>query len=110
MTTDFDVEGALGRFRHEPSARVKRSVMTAFRHTFRGGDRGGRRVRFWRRPVPLYAAAATLLVLVGLSFALGRTTSRAGGSQSGLSPERPGGKNVVTSQDMNWVAAENDVL
>lgn len=63
---------------------------------------------FWKRPVPLYVAAAAILILVGLSFAAGRSTSR---PQSNAGSEEPRqGPMTTTSVDIKWVAAENDLL
>jgi hypothetical protein len=99
MRDDFDIEDVLRRRPVKPTARVKQSVLARFNEMCdRGTTRRGA-LSAWKRPVPLYLAATALVILVGLSFAAGRITSRLGGE-----------KNIATSPDIEWVAAENDLL
>jgi hypothetical protein len=109
MRDDFDVEDSLRRYRAEPSARVKQFVVTRFNEMRDPGTTLRRAPSFWKRPVPLYLAATALLILVGLSFAAGRSTSW-GGDETGSSRRSAGEKNPATSPDIEWVAAENDLL
>ena len=109
MRDDFDIEDALRRHRCDPSPRVKQSVLAELDRTRRHGSIHRGAAGFWKRPVPLYVAAAALVIVVGLAFAAGRMTSWTD-RQSGLSGEPSREKNDITSRDIHWVAAENDLL
>jgi len=76
MTNDIDIERALRRFKTEPGAGVKRSVMSRFALGFDTEPSSGSAFRFWERPVPFRLAAAMLVIAVGLSFAAGRMMHR----------------------------------
>ena len=106
MRDDFDVEDTLRRYRTEPSARVKRTVRDRFGEM---RDPGPKHRGFWKRPIPLYAAATALAIVVGLSFAAGRTTSR-DGYRTGSSTQPAGQDTLMTSVEIEWVPAENDLL
>jgi len=76
MTAKPDIENLLKRFRIEPSPRVKRAVLSKYAES-RGRARGTPHAApLWRRSVPLYFAAALIVVVAGLSFVGGQTLSR----------------------------------
>jgi hypothetical protein len=105
MTDHRDIEETLKRFDRAPDAETKAEVMSAYRRAFEAGARAG----FWRRPVPLYAAAAVIVVLVAASFVAGQRTSMSAGARADRAT--PGVTDgVVTSQDIEWRPAQNDLL
>jgi hypothetical protein len=76
MNRKLDIEDLLMRFRIIPGARVKRAVLAKYaeRH---GRARGGAgTINLWKRPVPLYLAAALIVLAAGLSFIGGQKLSR----------------------------------
>lgn len=80
MNRKLDVEDLLIGFRITPSARVKRAVLARYAER-RGRTRGaaGRAVNgaaLLKRPVPLYLAAALVVIVAGLSFVGGQKLSR----------------------------------
>lgn len=110
MSRKLDIEDLLMRFRSEPSARVKRAVLARYAERYGRGRRGtAGAIGLWRRPVPLYVAAALVLVAAGLSFMGGRTLSR---------PERIAGSAPIAVQDslvgkaleQSWHYAPRDVF
>ena len=109
MRDDFDVEDVLRRYRTAPSARVKQAVLDHFSQMRGPGTHRRGALGFWTRPIPFYAAAAVLVILVGLSFAAGRSTSRAG-DQARPSTSPTGENRLATSAEIQWVPAENDLL
>jgi len=109
MRDDYDIEDAMRRYEAQPSARVKQSVLARFGAMRHAGTAHGSAPGFWKQRVPLYAVAAALVIVVGLSFAAGRSMSRAGdhgGSTTGPASE----KSLTSSPAAEWVAAENDLL
>ena len=76
MNRKRDIEDLLMRFRITPGARVKRAVLSKYaeRHGRARGEAGTMSV--WRRPVPLYVAAAFVLLAAGVSFIGGQKPSR----------------------------------
>jgi hypothetical protein len=105
MTDHRDIEETLKQFDHVPAEGTRDAVMAAYRHT--RGDRAG--VVFWKRPVPLYAAAVIVVVLVAASFVAGQRTSMSAGARADRMPPA-GADGMVTSQDIEWRAAQNDLL
>jgi len=99
MTDRDDLEKTLREFQHQPGERVKRAVMSEFERAVAGR---GRRRGFWRRPLPLYAAAALFLAVAGLSFWAGQRSVRPGRAAQIVLPE--------PSHDVEWCAAETDLL
>jgi len=75
--------------------------MSAYDEAFGGGRAKQGPVAFWKRPVPLYAAAAALVVMIGVSFVAGQRAP-----VQGTTPA----DGAVTSADIEWSAAENDLL
>ena len=76
MKRKRDIEDLLMRFRITPGARVKRAVLSRYAER-RGGARGAAgTMSAWRRPVPLYFAAALVFLAAGLSFIGGQKLSR----------------------------------
>jgi hypothetical protein len=90
MNRKWDIEDLLMRFRITPGARVKRAVLSKYaeRHGRARGAAGA--IAVWRRPVPLYIAAAFVLLAAGLSFIGGQRLSRA---------ERIAGSASIAMQD-----------
>lgn len=107
MTDHDDVEQQLRTFRHHPHERTKRAVMSAYEKSRGAGTT--RRRAFWRRPVPLYAAAAVALVLVGVSFIVGRQVAAPGARRAATIESVPA-DGVATSQDIEWSVADRDLL
>jgi hypothetical protein len=99
MTDRDDLEKTLREFQHQPSERVKRAVMSEFERAVGGRER---RRGFWRRPMPLYAAAVLFLAVAGLSFWAGQHSARAGRAAHTVRP--------APTQDVEWCAAETDLL
>jgi hypothetical protein len=97
MSDRHDIEEQLKQFRHDPGAQTKERVMSSYRRAHAVG------APFWRRPVPLYAAAAFVVVMVGVSFAAGRRVSATAGAGE-VSPSVP------VSIDVEWSRAECDLL
>jgi len=109
MSDRHDIEETLRRFRHDTDARARDAVMSSYRDAFPGGA-PPRRAGFWKRPIPLYAALAAVVVMVGLSFVAGRHLPGARGGQSGL-PSAPTGETVTpAAADIEWTRAESDAL
>lgn len=106
MNDRHDIEAQLKAFRHRPDDRVKGAVMEAYAA---GSATDTRRRGFWRRPVPLYAAAAVVVVTVGLSFFAGTRVSPPVHPVTAVQPADTV-DGVVTSQDIEWSAAERDIL
>lgn len=77
MNAKLDIEELLKRFRSEPSLRVKRTVLSRYAERCSRARRVAGATELWRRPVPLYFAAALIVVAAGLSFVGGRKLSRA---------------------------------
>jgi hypothetical protein len=59
--------------------------------------------------VPLYVAAAALVIVMGFSFAAGERRARIEG-RSHLMGDTLQTDNTRAPDDMKWVAAENDLL
>jgi hypothetical protein len=77
MNVKLDIEELLKRFRSEPSSRVKRTVLSRYAERCSGAQEIAGAAKLWRRPVPLYFAAALIVVAAGLSFVGGQKLSRA---------------------------------
>ena len=106
MNDRHDIEEQLEGFRHRPGGRVKKAVMDAYAD----GDAPVRGTGgFWRRPVPLYAAAAVAIVMVGLSFLAGVQARRPAAPATAVQPA-DSVDGVVTTQDIEWSVAERDLL
>ena len=109
MKDDMDFEDGLKKFRHDPKPRVKKSVMSAFRREFGSADAQGSPVRFWRRPVPLYVAAAFVVVMMGLSYFAGKRSLVSGGPP--IAPEHLiQGNDVTPEGEITWTVAKRDLL
>ena len=109
MNDHRDIEKTLKRFRHRPDPRVRRSVMARFSDKLGPTRAGGRAVFFWTRPVPLYLAAAALVVAVGLSFFAGRQIPLAEVPADTFRSSALD-TTLVLPQEMLWEPAQNDIL
>ncbi len=109
MNDNFDIEEVLKRFRHEPDEKTKQSVLSSFRRAHASSGSHRPTAGFWRRPVPLYLAAAAILVLGVLSFVVGQRTRRADG-RSAISGGLYQENGLVGSEEIKWIPAENDLL
>jgi hypothetical protein len=76
MNRKLDIEDLLMRFRITPGARVKRAVLSRYAEHYRPARGAAGTMRGWRRPVPLYVAAALVVLAAGLSFIGGQKLSR----------------------------------
>jgi hypothetical protein len=107
MSDHEDIEEILTGFHHESDPRVREQVIATYGASH-GPGRGWKRVSFWRRRIPLYAAVGALVIAAGFSFIagqrLGGSTSRAENVQSG----RDDG--TAASDAIKWSVAESDVL
>ncbi len=109
MNKDIDIEAELRRYRREPGAGVKRSVLSSYADSYRRGVAAGDRGGFWKRPMPLYAAAAMLVAAIGLSFLAGRYVSRQGGGPApGWGPS--GYEESRAGWDMSFYSTRADLL
>jgi len=102
MTDRDPLEHALRGFHHEPAPHVRQQSLAAFR-----AARRSRRTPWWRRPVPLHAAAAFALAAASLAFALG-----AGSGDSAARGTPPAGASPPAApwaEDAIWAAAVSDV-
>lgn len=104
MTDHRDIEEALREFEHDPAAGVKDAVMAAYGEAYRAPAR----TELWKRPVPLYAAAAVVIFLAGMSFVAGRHVAPA--DRAGVAPTAEPADGSVTSQVIEWRPATSDVL
>lgn len=109
MNTKPNIEDLLKRFRREPSPRVKRAVLSRYAERFDRARGPAGRTPFWRRPVPLYFAAALIAVTAGLSFIGGQNLSREEGSPKDSSIVR---QDTLTdaAPEQQWYYAPSDVF
>lgn len=106
MNEKRDIETLLKQYRHEGGDRPKQAVLAAFqrRHGRKRPDASA--ASFWRRPVPLYAMVATLVILAAVSFLAGQRMTAWGGSAVEDAPP----SRAFSPQDLPWSAAQNDLL
>lgn len=104
MKRDHDIERLLKRFPGEPGPEVKRSVLDRFAKTFASGRSPRRAAGLWHQPIPLYAAAAALILALGLAFFAGRWVVITEKPQSVESSPAPAAPTVT------WESAVNDLL
>jgi len=104
MTDERHIEDTLKQFAHEPAPGSKQTVMAAYREA----QAARPPVPFWKRPIPLYAAAVIVAVLVAASFLAGQRSSTVPENRTSASLENADG--VVTSQEIQWRPAQNDLL
>jgi hypothetical protein len=115
MRNDLDIEDALKKYRHKPGSRVKRSVLTRFadrtRHRVTPGIRG-----LWRKPVPLYLAAAQIVIALAFGFFVAQILPF---SKLGSKPpqDRPlqveageQSPDTIAAKELTWEIAPNDLL
>jgi hypothetical protein len=109
MKKDIDIEEIMKRHRCSPDPRVKRYVMSRFVELRRSGLRSAERMPFWKRPVPFYIAAASVIIAVGLTFLLGRGPSRL---EEHAMPVQIGVQAIdtVTLQEPEWAVAQSDLF
>jgi hypothetical protein len=104
MKRDNDIERLLKGYPSAPGPEVKRSVLARFSAVFATGHTPDHAVVFWKRPIPLYAAAAGVVLALGLSFVAGRWAA---------TPERPAYHELnqpAAAPAVTWEAAVNDLL
>jgi hypothetical protein len=103
MKRDSDIERLLKRYPSDPGPEVKRSVLDRFSRAFASRRSPGHGVRFWNRRIPLYAAAAGVILALGLSFLAGRWAA---------GHERPEitDANRPATTTVTWEPAANDLL
>lgn len=106
MSDHEDIEEILKRFHHEPGPRVREQIMAAYGASHRPG-RGWKRLSFWRRRIPLYAAVGALVIAAGVSFIAGQ---RLGGSTSRAENGQSVRDDGAASDAIEWSVAESDVL
>ncbi len=104
MKRDSDIERLLKRYPSDPGPEVKSSVLRRFSRAFATGRPPGHTVGFWKRPIPLYAAAVGVILALGLSFFAGRWAANPEG------PERIDSYRPVAASTVTWEAAVNDLL
>jgi len=92
---DEDMERWLRENPAGPGPGVEHRVLRGYEAVY------GRR-RFWSRPVPLYQAAAGLLVVAGMALAAGRLTAP--------DPELPPAVAGATTASVSWTSAPGDVI
>jgi hypothetical protein len=109
MNDDIDIEKTLRGYRSDPGDQVKRSVMSRFKNTHGNRRSETRHPALWKKSVPLYLYAATLVVAVGLAFFVGQRTAPLG-RQQGVTNEPLPEMNTVEVQEIQWESAPNDVL
>lgn len=113
MNDDIDIERALKEYSSDPSARVKRTVISRFKDVV-GGRAGtnlvqGSKTGFWRKPIPLFVVTATLVLAAGLSFFAGRKTSAPQPQIKSL-PESAQESTKPAAPELTWEVAPNDVI
>lgn len=101
MNERDEIESRLRGFDHAPGEAVKRSVLGEFRRRRRDGGRPRDPAPLWRRPVPLYAVAALLVLATGLTLAAGK---------SGVFPRGPGAASRHVAADSTRVPAWSTVV
>jgi len=104
MNEDIDIENILKRYRSDPSPKVRRSVLSRFTHTF--GSREP--VSLWKKPIPLYLVAAKIVIAVGISFFAGQRMAQPERQPEAL--HEPIQENSITTQEIKWEVAVNDLL
>ncbi len=107
-----DFEEILKKYKNSPGPQVKTAVLGKFIRD--AGNRASNRAPFgfWRRPVPLYSAAAILVVLAGLSFYAGRATSarRSPANHQGGRENLLQTNNKPPVYELAWESAAADML
>ena len=108
MSDDMDIENELRRFQHDPGPEVRRSVLARFSSGFGSHAPARQKIVFWKKPIPLYVAAACIVVAVGLSFFTGRWTDS---SRRPFEEPRSGLRtgNASWAQEVTWEVAPNDL-
>jgi hypothetical protein len=109
MKDNHDIEDMLKKTDLNPSPRVKDRVLSEFQRTLGSNNARVAKMRFWKKPIPLYAAAASVIILVGLSFVAGQKTARPE-SPPTAAQELSQPDEIKTAQDITWAVAERDLL
>jgi hypothetical protein len=109
MNDEFDIEKTLGKFRADPGADVKASVMSRFNEATTSGERDIPKAGFWRKKIPLYAVVASLFVFMVLSFYAGKITSRPE-AKGIVNEEANQADEIISADDIKWTVAERDLL
>jgi hypothetical protein len=106
---NHDIEEVLKKSRLGPSPSVKKRVLSEFMRSHDAKPAQSVEPGFWRKPIPLYAVAASLVFLVGLSFLAGQKTSRPEVPPIASQELSPPGE-IKTAQDITWHITERDLL
>lgn len=109
MRDDYDIEDVLRSHSSGPSARVKRTVLTAFKDNFKSKGYRYSTVGFWRKPIPLYIVAASLVVLMGISYFAGKRAIRRDGRPV-ASKELNRREDIIEAKDITWRVTRRDLL
>jgi hypothetical protein len=109
MRDDIDIEETLRRFESDPGPEVKRSVLARFSQEFGSRRPVPHKAAFWKRPVPLYAAATGIIIAMGLSYVAGQQTAATQRPPETLrGPARA--LNAGEAPELKWEVAPNDLL
>lgn len=109
MKDDHDIEDILRNNDLHPSARVKQRVLSEFKRAAGSDSASVVPMSFWRRPVPLYAAVASMVVLVALSFVAGTKSARPDKLPIATQELTPPAE-IKSAQDIAWHVTERDNL
>lgn len=109
MRGDMDIEETLKRFEGHPGPDVKPAIMARFSRRFGIRRPVPHKTAFWKRSIPIYAAAVVVVAAAGLSFVAGRRTTVA--QQAPGAFREPGrALNAGAAPEIMWEAAPNDLL
>ena len=109
MKDNHDIEDVLKKSGVTPSPRVKDRVLSEFSRALGNNNARGVKASFWRTPIPLYAVAASVVILVGLSFVAGQKTSRPESPPAAVQ-ELSQPEEIKTAQDIGWTVTARDLL
>ena len=109
MKDSQDIEEVLKKSRLGPRPHVKERVLSEFMRSHDAKHAHSVESGFWKKSVPLYAVAASLVILVGLSFVAGQKTSRPE-SPPTTSQELSSPQEIKSAQDITWHITERDLL
>ncbi|MFO7654583.1 MAG: hypothetical protein R6X25_12300 [Candidatus Krumholzibacteriia bacterium] len=108
MADTHDIERLLREFRYEADPSRKEALLGAFA-AVRHESQPPRRSRVWARPIPLYAAAAVLVAMVGLSFFAGQRVAALDRQRAVAEPHAPAA-DADAPHSIPWSTAASDLL